>query len=117
VIRHVFLWRVAAGGDQDQLFELLDELPRTVPWIRNWSVGAHLGGWDDAAEFWDGALVCDFDSVQALRAYLRHPCHQAVVERLLPLLAESAIVDYPIKADGGAADWPGSLRRPARGEP
>ena len=46
------------------------------------------------ARSWDIVLIMAFDSVDALRAYQRHPAHQAVMSFNDPFVADVASVDF-----------------------
>jgi hypothetical protein len=46
------------------------------------------------ARSWDVVLIMAFDSVDALRAYQRHPEHQAVMAFNDPFVADVASVDF-----------------------
>ena len=46
------------------------------------------------ARSWDVVLIMAFDSVDALRAYQRHPAHQAVMAFNDPFVADVASVDF-----------------------
>lgn len=46
------------------------------------------------ARSWDLVLIMAFDSVEALRAYQRHPAHQALMAFNDPFVADVASVDY-----------------------
>jgi hypothetical protein len=51
------------------------------------------------ARSWDVALVMAFGSVDALRAYQRHPRHLAVMAFNEPFVANVASVDFTVPAD------------------
>ena len=46
------------------------------------------------ARSWDLILIMEFDSVDALRAYQRHPAHRAVMAFNDPFVADVASVDF-----------------------
>jgi hypothetical protein len=46
------------------------------------------------ARSWDLVLIMAFDSVEALRAYQRHPAHQALMAFNDPFRADIASVDF-----------------------
>lgn len=98
MIRHVFMWKVAKGASPDEIFRILDELPDKVPGIRTWSRGRHQGAPGGSGDLWDGALISDFDSMEALQIYSDHPFHQNVVERLLPMFSARAVCDFELPA-------------------
>ena len=53
------------------------------------------------ARSWDVVLIMEFASVDALRAYQRHPRHLAVMAFNDPFVADVASVDFT-RAEGGA---------------
>jgi hypothetical protein len=97
MVRHIFLWRVAPGNDPDEILEILNTLPENVPGIRGWQVGQHQGEPNENGDPWDGALISEHDSWEALEEYSSHPYHAEVVERLLPRLSARAVVDYELE--------------------
>ena len=50
---------------------------------------------------WDLVLIMEFASVEALRAYQRHPDHLAVMALNDPFVANVASVDFTRRAEGG----------------
>ena len=96
MIRHVFLWKVAKGANAQEIIRILDELPGKVPGIRTWSRGRHQGPPGDSGGLWDGALISDFDSWEALARYSNHPFHSEVVSRLIPMFADRAVCDFEL---------------------
>ncbi|MBI4262908.1 MAG: Dabb family protein [Acidobacteria bacterium] len=98
MIRHVFMWKVAKGADPDEIFRILDELPKNIPGVRLWSRGKHKGLPGNSGDLWDGALITDFDSMDALQQYSDHPFHEEVVNRLLPMFSARAVCDFELPA-------------------
>jgi hypothetical protein len=94
MIRHVFLYKVAASADPKRIIDILNELPGKVPGIRTWTLGKHQGAAGASGDLWDYALVTDFDSLKALQVYSDHPFHMDVVKRLLPMFAARAVCDF-----------------------
>lgn len=98
MVRHVFAWRVAPGHSGDEIVDILNTLPAEMPdIIKGWDVGQHTGDTGENGSPWDGALITDFDSWAALDAYNNNPFHLSVIERLLPMFADRAVVDYERK--------------------
>ncbi len=95
-VRHVFVWRVASGSSQEKIVGILNELPGKLPVIKGWSVGSHQGDTGENGAPWDGALITDFDSWTDLDRYSNDPFHLEVVEKLLPMFADRAVVDFEI---------------------
>ena len=51
------------------------------------------------------AAVIEFDNVEALRAYLDHPAHEAVATRLFDAIADTLIYDFEITAEPEGKDF------------
>jgi len=98
LVRHIFMWRVADGADPNRIVELLNTLPGNVPGVRGWEIGSHVGEKGESGDPWDGVLVSDFDSFAGLQAYSEHPYHMEVVEQLLPMFSDRALVDFEREA-------------------
>jgi hypothetical protein len=98
MIRHVFLWKVAAKADPNEVIRILNTLPGSVPGIRSWTIGKHQGAPGASGDLWDYALVCDFDSFDGLQHYSDHPFHLAVVEKLIPMFSARAVCDFEFSA-------------------
>jgi hypothetical protein len=95
-VRHVFMWRVADGGDPDGIIELLTSLQDRVPGIVSWSVGRNQAPPNENGDPWDGALISDHESWEALDEYSNHPYHDEVVAKLLPQVSERAVCDWDL---------------------
>ena len=52
------------------------------------------------ARSWDLVLIMEFASVEALRAYQRHPEHLAVMAFNDPFVAQVASIDFTYRPDG-----------------
>jgi hypothetical protein len=95
MIRHVVVWRLKPHAD-DRFHDIqaaLDAQQGRVPGLLRVEVGRNFSASRRALDF---ALVCDFESREALAGYHRHPAHletRAVVD---PLIAEHWIVDYEL---------------------
>jgi len=99
VIRHVFVWRVAEGHDNDKVLALLDRLSSSSEFnIAAWSMGGHVGEPNENGDPWDGALITDFRSWEDLEHYSTAPLHMEVVEELLPMVSARAVVDFEVSA-------------------
>lgn len=96
MIRHVFVWQVAAGHDNDKVIELLNRLSVELDFIVDWSIGKHVGAPNDNGYPWDGALITDFSSWEDLDRYSNAPFHQEIVAQLLPMVSGRAVVDFEL---------------------
>ena len=97
MIRHVFVWQVADGHDNDKVIELLNRLSVELDFILDWSIGKHVGAPNDNGDPWDGALITDFASWEDLDRYSNAPFHQEIVEQLLPMVSGRAVVDFELE--------------------
>lgn len=91
MIRHIVLWRLKSPEDFEKVRETLERQVGRIPGLLGVEVGRSFNTGRRAVDF---ALVCDFESREALEAYHRHPAHletRAVVDALV---AEHWIADY-----------------------
>jgi len=101
MVRHVFLWNVRSDAGPDAGQRILDALDRIkddpVPAL-SWSVGADAPapGSEDSGGRWQYALVCDYRDQEHLQEYYSSREHAAVVEEIVPLLADRAVCDFEL---------------------
>ena len=95
MIRHVVLWRIKpdAGDVFDTIRDALQAQLGRIPGLLRVEVGRNLSTSRRAV---DVALICDFESPQALAAYHRHPAHMETRAVVDPLAADHWIVDYEL---------------------
>jgi hypothetical protein len=98
MIRHLVMWRVkesAMGMDKAALVaemkRRLEALPAQIPQIRFFQVGVNVVPSERACDL---ALVSDFESLEALQAYAKHPKHLEVVDFVLQAVSEGRAVDF-----------------------
>jgi hypothetical protein len=92
-----FKWiQGTSSADVDSMAAALATLPGKVPSIRSYAFGRDLGlGQPEAS--WDFAIFAEFDDEAGWRAYLSHPEHEAVRDKLLaPRIAERATVQFTV---------------------
>jgi hypothetical protein len=95
MIRHIVLWRLKPEGlDRFPTIEqaLRGQLGR-IPGLQRVEVGRSFAQGHRAVDF---ALVCDFETREALAAYHRHPVHMQTRAVVDPLVAEHWIADYQL---------------------
>ena len=94
MLRHVatFTWNDSATpAALDEIVAALRALPGEIPELRAYHLGPDAGLVDGNADF---AIVADFDDVAGWHAYQANPVHQAVRERMRPLIASRVAVQY-----------------------
>jgi heme-degrading monooxygenase HmoA len=94
MLQHYVFLKFRPGTSDEHISsfcERMHALPRTIGNIRHLEIGR-----DELrdARSWDLVLIMRFESVDALRAYQRHPEHRAVMAFNDPLLADVATVDF-----------------------
>ena len=101
MIRHIFLWNVKPESGPDASRRILDALDRIkaepVPAL-SWAIGpdAPMPGSEDSGGRWQFGLVCDYRDHEHLQAYYSTPEHAAVVDEILPLIADRAVCDFEL---------------------
>lgn len=101
MIRHVFLWNVRPDAGRDAAQRILDALNRIkhepVPAL-SWTLGpdAPPPGSEGSGGRWQYGLVCDYENAEDLQAYYSTPEHAAVVEEIVPLIADRAVCDLEL---------------------
>jgi hypothetical protein len=95
VVHHVvvFSWTPEATPAQIDAFrDGLAALPAQIPEIRRYRFGPEAGLGQAPGDF---DLAAEFDDVDAYRAYVDHPAHQALIaDRLRPILAGRQAVQF-----------------------
>jgi len=94
VLRHYVLLKYREGTDAEHIATFCDRmlaLRGSIADIRRLEIGR-----DELhdARSWDLVLIMEFESVDALRAYQRHPAHRAVMAFNDPFVADVASVDF-----------------------
>lgn len=95
MIRHVVLWRLKAGNGDilHAVCAALRAQQGKIPGLLRVEVGRNIASSRRAVDL---ALLCDFESREALAAYHRHPAHMETRAVVDPLAEEHWIVDYEV---------------------
>lgn len=96
MIRHVAVFRFAPEFTADQRehwMSLLRALPSKIPSLLSMSVGIDVLGGPTSHEL---AIVADFDDLDGLDAYNRHPAHAEVLRISAPVKVSLATVDFEV---------------------
>jgi hypothetical protein len=101
MIRHVFLWNVKADAGPDagqRILAALNRLRDEPVAAVSWTLGPDTPtpGSEDSGGRWQYGLVCDYESQEHLQAYYSTPEHAAVVEEIVPLIADRAACDFEL---------------------
>jgi stress responsive alpha/beta barrel protein len=101
MVRHVFLWNVDPGAGPDagqRIVAALERIKDAPVAARAWSLGADTppAGSEDSGGRWQYGLVCDYESWDELQAYYSTPEHAAVVEEIVPMIADRAACDFEL---------------------
>ena len=94
MLRHYVFLRYRPGTSDEHITafcERMQALRGSIEEIRHLEIGR-----DELrdARSWDVVLIMAFDSVDALRAYQRHPAHRAVMAFNDPFVSDVASVDF-----------------------
>lgn len=99
MIKHIVMWRLhefAEGSSKAEnarkLKEYLLALKENIPQIQQIEVGINITGGDPNAA--DVVLYSEFESIEALQIYQKHPGHQKVVQFLNKVRSEKRVADY-----------------------
>jgi heme-degrading monooxygenase HmoA len=95
MVRHIVLWRLKSPAEADfgAIRAALERQVGRIPGLARVEVGRSLNEGKRAVDF---ALVCDFESRDALAAYHRHAAHLQTRAIVDPLITEHWIADYEI---------------------
>ena len=93
MIRHIVLWRLKPEADFDIVRKALGAQVDRIPGLLRIEVGRSFNTGRRAVDF---ALVCDFESREALAGYHRHPAHMETRAVVDPLMVEHWIADYEL---------------------
>lgn len=93
MVRHIVLWRLKSPAEAEfgAIRAALERQVGHIPGLLRVEVGRCFNQGRRASDF---ALVCDFESREALAAYHRHPAHLETRAIVDPLIAGHWIADY-----------------------
>ena len=100
MIKHIVMWRLKDSADgagkqenAKKLKKSLEDLKDKIREIRRIEVGINISGSDAAS---DVVLYSEFDSMEDLEAYQKHPEHQKIVSFVNEIRSERRVVDYEL---------------------
>ncbi len=101
MIRHICLFKFKdeAGGrtrEQNVMItkNMLDKLPESIEYIR--AQQTFVGAEAQSADNCDLILISDFDSLDALEKYKKHPAHVAVGDFMRPVRISRSCIDFNV---------------------
>jgi len=112
LIAHIVLFRLRPEislEDRHAVLEAWATALNDIPVIRRARVGRRLRvgrSYESLTRLdFPYVAVLEFDNVQALRAYLDHPAHEAVATRLFAAIEDTLIYDFEVTADPLGKDF------------
>ena len=104
MIAHVILWQPRADLTSEQRRGVLAALTAAVkgaPTVRSCRIGRRvkhgLPGYEQAMpQDFEFAAIIEFESVDGLRQYLRHPAHESIGGQFTSAAAAALAYDYEI---------------------
>jgi hypothetical protein len=108
MISHVVLLKPRADltlDDRRQFVALFERALREIPSVRAVRIGrraVHGAGYESlASDGFEFLAVIDFDDLDGLQAYLRHPAHEALGARFYDALSAAAVYDFAMSGIEG----------------
>ena len=83
--------------DRQALIDAFDRAIRDIPTVRDVRIGrrvTHGAGYEQAAPAMDYLAVIDFDDLEGLQTYLRHPAHADLGARFGQSLSGALVYDF-----------------------
>ena len=103
MLLHIVLFRPKPGiseGDRAAMFAALETAARDIPSVRRFQVGARMthGARYEQLMEQDFPLVAivEFDDLEGLQAYLRHPAHDRLAQLFYSLQEMALAYDYDV---------------------
>lgn len=94
MIKHVIVIKFKDGiteEDKNRLEEMLGKLPSLIPEIRGFIFGQDVVRSERSYDF---ALVSDFDNLNTLDVYRKHPEHVKVLQHVRAISEQIIAVDF-----------------------
>lgn len=98
MLKHIVMWRLkeeALGATKEEnskkLIKDLKDLQQKIPEVLHIEAGIDVNGSEAAA---DVVLYSEFESMEDLQTYQKHPDHVEVVNFVKEIVTERRVVDY-----------------------
>jgi hypothetical protein len=95
-IKHIAFLKfkpACAAAEVAEVWRLIEALPKQIPGVLGLTWGPNLST-EGLDQGFTHSFVMVFESAAARDAYLPHPVHQAVVQKLLPRLDSVIVCDH-----------------------
>lgn len=99
MVKHIVLFRLKKDVPAEEKLTVMrdfkcaiESLPAQIPFIRKIEVGLNI----NPDEVWNIALYSEFDTLDDVKAYAKHPAHVEAGSLLAQVKEERACVDYDI---------------------
>ena len=105
MVSHLVLMKPRADlspADRQAFIDAFDRAMREIPTIRDVRIGrrvTHGAGYETAPDM-DYVAIIDFDDLDGLQAYLRHPAHVDLGARFGQSLSGAMVYDFEVGAGG-----------------
>jgi hypothetical protein len=99
-IKHIAFLKfkpTCTAAEITEVWRLIEDLPKQIPGILDLTWGPNLST-EGLDQGFTHSFVMVFESAAARDAYLPHPVHQAVVQKLLPRLESVIVCDHEFEA-------------------
>lgn len=95
MIKHIVCWKIKPELNKSETIARikseLESLPALIREIKMLEVGVNVTHIEVA---YDVVLVSDFESLEALDIYQKHPAHQRAAQYIRSVVSERVLVDY-----------------------
>lgn len=100
MIRHIVMWKFkdeAEGKTKQENMDIvrnrLYSLPAIIPEIRRLEIGYDIKHTDMSADL---ALITEFETLETLEIYAKHPDHQLVSQYVRKVIDSRVVIDFQI---------------------
>ena len=112
MIAHVILWQPRTGLTSDERRNVLVALAAAVqnaPTVRSCRIGRRvkhgLPGYEQMmSDDFGFVAIIEFDNIDGLREYLRHPAHQSIGEQFTSAASAALAYDYDVVGIENSSD-------------
>ncbi len=94
MIKHIVMWKISAENKSQNAMKMkadLEALKNSIQQIGKIEVGININPSDCA---YDVVLYSEFDSLEDLQIYQKHPRHMEVADFIAQIRTDRAVVDY-----------------------